>query len=86
MWSSIIDWALKILSFALGIFSAPRPTEAESLAKEAGSAEAMLSVEEKSNVEIQKANAAGDAVANSIQSADGLRKYEQSDPNNRRDS
>ena len=84
-WLSIGTWLWKILTSLVGIFSAPKQTEAESLAKEAGSSEALLSVEEKSNVEIQKASDAGDAVANSVQSADGLRKYEQSDPNNRHD-
>ena len=86
MWGVLISWALKILTSLVGIFSAPKPNEAENLAKEAGRAEVVASVDEKANAEIQSVSDARDHADAGIQSADGLHKFEQSDPNNRHDN
>lgn len=58
------------------------PPPIVAVAKEAGAAEAELSIEETHDAEVQKASDAVVAVRDAISTPDGLREYEQSDPNN----
>lgn len=76
---------LNLLGWLLRLFlkQTPAPSQEAVQAKEAGAAESALKTEEASNVVVLQASVARDAAVRSVVSDDGLRQYEQRDPNNR---
>jgi hypothetical protein len=82
-----MTWLIGLLSSLAGILlklwqgRGPAPIVVEG--EKAGAAESALQTEKDANVEITKSAEAGAAVDQRIATDDGLRKYEQSDPNNR---
>lgn len=76
---------VKILGWLFGALfnKSPPPSQEAVQAKEAGAAETEVAVEAQSNAKVQTTANAGDDVVRAISTDDGLRNYEQSDPNNR---
>lgn len=86
----MIAFLLGLLSplggFFANILKALGPPQSVIEAEKAGSAESALKTAEAHNDEVQQVADAGHAVDAAIASDDGLRKFEQSDPNNRANS
>lgn len=69
-------------AFIATFIKAMKPPIAVVEAEKAGAAESALSTAEAHNAEVERTAAAVNAVDDAIATDDGLRKYEQSDPNN----
>jgi hypothetical protein len=80
-----VSLLLNLLGWVLRLFlkQTPPPSQEAVQAKEAGAAETALKTEEHSNVVVLQAAAARDDAVRSVSADDGLRQYEQHDPNNR---
>lgn len=80
---SWVTWLIGFILKGLDLAGQQAPSQEAVAAKESGSAETALAVEQGTNAEVQKSADAGDAATATVASDDGLQKLEQSDPNNR---
>lgn len=77
-----MSWLVTAFKFVWGlIFN--KPSQEAVQATKAATAQTQLDIEVKTDAKIQTAAAAIVSVDKSISTDDGLRKYEQTDPNNR---